>query len=67
MFCHDVTRYTLFLAGLCKPQFAELGRKLFPEIYLAPLEAFGCTSAQIKKVEMAIGQVQFDVTTDRSV
>jgi len=27
MFCHDASRYTLFLPGLCKEHFAELGGK----------------------------------------
>jgi hypothetical protein len=49
MFCHDATRYALFLPGLQKVHFAELGSKGFRPLYLATLAAFGCTPAQINK------------------
>lgn len=67
MFCHDATRYTLFLPGLRKEHFTELGSKWFRSLYLATLAVFGCPSAQIKKVELAIGPIRFDTATDRSV
>jgi len=66
MFCHDATRFVLFLPGLRKEQFAELGR-WFRELYTATLAAFGCTDAQIRKAELALGLVRFDTATDRSV
>lgn len=66
MFVHDATRYALFLPSLRKAQFAELG-EWFRSLYLATLAAFGCPNRQIKKVELAIGRVRFDMVTDRSV
>jgi hypothetical protein len=66
MFCHDATRYVLFMAGLKKPDFMELGavhRKLF----LEALAAQGFPAIQVKKVELALGPAVFDTATDRSV
>lgn len=67
MFCHDATRYILFLSGLRKAHFAELGSKWFRQLYLATLEAYGCAPARIRRVELALGPVRFDTATDRSV
>jgi len=38
LFCHDASRYCLFLAGLVKADFAELAR-LHREIFFATLIA----------------------------
>ena len=67
MFCHDSTRYVLFLPGLRKPQFQDLGEGWFRPLYLATLAVLGCTTAQIKRVELALGRVRYDTMTDRSV
>ena len=67
MFCHDATRYVLFLPGLRKADFAELGGKWFRPLYLATLAMCGCPDTQIKKVELALGPMRFDMATDRSV
>ena len=67
MFCHDATRYVLFLPGLRKEHFAELGSKWFRQLYTATLAVFGCPDVQIKKVELALGPMRFDTATDRSV
>jgi hypothetical protein len=67
MFCHDATRYVLFLPGLRKADFAELGGKWFRPLYLATLAMFGCPDTQIKKLELALGPMCFDTATDRSV
>jgi len=67
MFCHDATRYVLFLPGLRKEQFAVLGERWFRSLYLATLAIIGCTDTQLKKVELALGPVRFDTATDRSV
>lgn len=67
MFCHDATRFVLFLPGLRKAKFAELGRKSFRLLYTATLAMIGCPDAQIRKVELALGPVRFDTATDRSV
>ncbi|MCP5413469.1 MAG: hypothetical protein H6961_02430 [Chromatiaceae bacterium] len=67
MFCHDATRYCLFLAGLRKPHFAELGSKWFRELFTATLAVVGVPDTKIKKVELMLGPVRFDTATDRSV
>lgn len=67
MFCHDATRYVLFLPGLRKEQFAVLGERWFRSLYLATLAIIGCNDTQLKKVELALGPVRFDKATDRSV
>lgn len=67
MFCHDATRYVLFLPGLRKEDFAELGSKWFCPLYLAILALSGCPDTLIKKVELALGPMRFDTATDRSV
>ena len=67
MFCHDESRYCLFLAGLRKPQFAELGSKWFRQLFAASLSELGCSDTQIRKVELMLGPIRFDTATDRSV
>jgi len=66
LFCHDATRYTLFLPGLRKPEFAELGR-WFKELFIASLAYMGMEDNQVRRAELALGPVQFDTRTDRSV
>jgi hypothetical protein len=66
MFCHDKSRYVLFLPGLVKSHFADLGR-LHRELFLASLAAQGVKEALLGRVAMALGPVQFDGNTDRSV
>ena len=67
LFCHDLSRFVLFLPGLRKPHFAELGSKWFRELYFATLQTMGCTQAQIRHVELSLGPVRYDIATDRSV
>jgi hypothetical protein len=66
LFCHDDTRYTVFLPGLRKEHFAELGR-WFKEAFTASLAYMGVADNQVRRAELAIGPVQFDTCTDRSV
>jgi len=66
LFCHDETRYTLFLPGLRKPQFAELDR-WFKELFTASLACMGMADSQVRRAELALGRVSFDSCTDRSV
>jgi hypothetical protein len=66
LFCHDDTRYTVFLPGLRKEHFAELGR-WFKEAFTASLAYMGVVDNQVRRAELAIGPVQFDTCTDRSV
>ena len=67
MFCHDTTRYVLFLPGLRKAHFAELGERWFRPLFLATLAVLGCPDTQIKKVALALGPMRFDMAIDRSV
>lgn len=66
LFCHDATRYMLFLPGLRKEQFADLGR-LHRELFLATLAAEGVATGILKRVELTLGPARFDCATDRSV
>jgi Domain of unknown function (DUF6933) len=67
MFIHDETRYVLFLPGLRKAQFAVLDKRWFQPLFLASLAFLGCPDGAVKKAELALGAVQFDTATDRSV
>ena len=66
LLCHDLTRYVLFLAGFTKATFAELNAA-FGGLYLASLDAMGCAPATLARVRLAIGPLQADTRTDRSV
>lgn len=66
LFCHDETRYTLFLPGLRKPQFGELDR-WFKALFTASLAYMGMTDSQVRRAELALGRGGFDSCTDRSV
>ena len=65
--CHDETRFVLFLPGMLKEHFSELGSKWFRQLFTATLAAFGCPDVQIRKAELALGPLRFDTSTDRSV
>jgi len=67
MFCHDASRWCLFLPGLRKPHFADLGSKWFRQLYRESLAASGFSEAAVRKAELALGPVRFDRATDRSV
>ena len=66
LFCHDVTRYVLFLPGLRAPQFAELGR-WHRDLFLAVLQAQGLAHHHIARAGLTLGSLQMDRNTDRSV
>ena len=66
LFCHDETRYTLFLPGLTKPQFAELDG-WFKELFTASLAYLGMPDSRVRRAELALGKIAFDTATDRSV
>ena len=67
LFCHDATRFMLFMAGWRKAQFDELGSKWFPQLFTAALVPLGCPGDAISKVESALRPVHYDTATDRSV
>lgn len=54
LFCHDATRYVLFVPGLRAPQFAELGR-WHRELFLATLATQGLRDNRLARVELALG------------
>ncbi len=66
LFCHDATRYTVFIPGLRKAQFAELGR-WFKEAFLASLAYMGLADHRVRRAELALSAVRFDTNTNRSV
>ncbi len=66
IFCHDATRYSLFLPGLSKVHFATLGR-MHREFFLATLATLGVKGMTLHRVAMAMGPTRFDRATDRSV
>ena len=66
LFCHDETRYCLFLPGMRAPQLAELGR-WHREVFLASLATEGIADAVVTRVDAALGPARFDAKTDRSV
>lgn len=66
LFCHDESRYCLFLPGLIKADFAKLGQ-LHRELFLATLVALNVSESLLNRVSLALGPMQFDRNTDRSV
>lgn len=66
MFCHDETRYTLYLPGVRKPEFNDLGH-WFKEVFTSSLAYMGVPENQVLRAEVALGPVRFDLCTDRSV
>ncbi len=66
LFCHDNTRYKLFLPGMRKLHFLDLGR-WFRELFTASLAYMGVADDRVKRAELVLGPVRFDSTTDRSV
>jgi hypothetical protein len=66
-FCHDETRAALFVPGLRKELFADLGARSFRPLFSATLAAMGCPPHQVSQAELALGPIRFDTATDRSV
>jgi Domain of unknown function (DUF6933) len=66
LFCHDESRYCLFLPGLVKADFAQLGL-LHRELFLASLRALNVPEAALKRAALALGPLRCDRKTDRSV
>jgi hypothetical protein len=66
LFCHDRTRYVLFLPGLRAAQFADFGR-WHRELFLATLALQGMPSSHLASLELLFGPLRIDCRTDRSV
>ena len=66
LFCHDATRYVLFLPGLRAPQLADLGR-WHRDLFLAVLEVQGLARERIARAGLMLGPLEVQRSTDRSV
>lgn len=66
IFCHDLTRYVLFLPGFRAAQFTDLGR-WHQELFLATLAVQGMPSSHLARLELMFGPLRIDCRTDRSV
>lgn len=65
-FCHDATRYLLFVPGMDKQRLRDMAR-WHREALDAALTAQGIPVAAVRRAGLALGAAQFDVATDRSV
>ena len=66
LFCHDETRYMLFVPGLKKIHFANLGR-IHRDVFLMSLTAHGAPDNKVMRAGLVLGPTTFDTATDRSV
>lgn len=66
MFCHDQTRFVLFMAGLKKGDFANLDF-WFQDLYANTMLKLGYDTALIEKALALLDPLQFDTACDRSV
>lgn len=66
LFCHDATRFVLFLPGLRASHLADLGR-WHRDLLLAVLEAQGLETSLLARVGLMLGPLGVDRETDRSV
>jgi hypothetical protein len=67
LICHDASRAALFAAGLRKPQFQRLYSEVFRPLLADTLFSLSFKPASIDRALLALGPVQFDTATDRSV
>lgn len=66
LFCHDQTRFVLFMAGLKKEHFANLDA-CFQDLFANTLLALGYNTALIEKALTLQTPARFDTSCDRSV
>jgi len=66
MFCHDATRFVLFMAGLKKADFENLDVR-FQDHYANTMLTLGYEPKTVEKALAEIGDLQFDTCCDRSV
>ena len=64
--CHDHSRAVLLLPGVRKKDLQNLDM-LFSELLYGMLDALGCQAVGLSQLKLALGPIQFDVATDRSV
>lgn len=65
-FCHDRSRYLLFLPTVSPAQLEDLGNH-FIDLFLRVLAAEGFETSAIARVARSLELLQFDRSTDRSV
>jgi len=66
MFCHDQTRFVLFMAGLKKADFARLDF-WFQDLFANTMLKLGYDSRLIEKALGFLDPLQFDTSCNRSV
>jgi len=66
LFCHDQTRFVLFMAGLKKEHFANLNA-LFQDMFVNTLLKLGYDTNLIEKALARLTPTRFDTSCDRSV
>lgn len=66
MFCHDRTRFVLFVAGLKKSDFARLDF-WFQDVYANTMLKLGYDTSLIEKALALVDPLRFDTSCDRSV
>ena len=66
LFCHDQTRFVLFMTGLKKEHFANLDT-YFQDLFANTLLALGYNTALIEKALALLTPARFDTSCDRSV
>lgn len=66
LFCHDATRFALFMPGVRREHFLDL-TSVFRGLFALTLTAFGCSEARVARALLALGPLRFDTATDRSV
>ena len=66
LFCHDQTRFVLFMAGLKKEHFANLDFR-FQDLFANTLLKLGYDTALIEKTHLLLTPLRFDTCCDRSV
>jgi folate-dependent tRNA-U54 methylase TrmFO/GidA len=59
LFCHDLTRYVLFLPGLRAAQLVELGR-WHRELFLATHAVQGLPSSHLVRLELLMHPLRID-------
>lgn len=66
MFCHDLTRFMLFMPGLKKNDFSSLDF-WFKDLFANTMLTLGYEPALIEKAVLQVDQLKFDTACDRSV
>ena len=66
LFCHDQTRFVLFMAGLKKEQFANLDF-WFQDLFANTLLKLGYDTNLIEKMHPLLTPLRFDTCCERSV